>query len=407
MKSLRRWINKPKNIILYVCRRRFGQMMSYFCTKSRIRWIEDIIIDVLDFVINKGMRALGPVLAAAATCLISLVVYEYFVEILPYLMNVKYEDSPLTPYIITCVGVFLLANVVFNHQSCIWTSPGYGPLSIALYPKGTQDIPSKYYKYDPELKCSDVVRYCNECNCYKPWRAHHCSICKRCVLKMDHHCPWMWNCVGYHNYRYFFMFLFYLWIGTLYYVSVGYGALFESFRIKSCAYPWLPFFFCRIARLRHKLIPTNRIDDEGNHIQEKIPVQRNELFVFTYFLCIGIFIVMIAFLGFHTYLIVTNQSTLETMTNFSKRARSRRRFQRLRDIKYMYKLYPLMENIKEILGDKWYLALLPIATKPKGTGFIYPLRNEISTVLFNSKSAMEQHDIETPQTTNNMHMAQP
>ena len=38
----------------------------------------------------------------------------------------------------------------------------------------------------------DPVSYNKECGrchgTFKPPRAHHCSICKRCVLKMDHHC---------------------------------------------------------------------------------------------------------------------------------------------------------------------------------------------------------------------------
>eukprot|EP00249_Psilotum_nudum_P008234 c21136_g2_i1 orf=2-502(-) len=32
------------------------------------------------------------------------------------------------------------------------------------------------------------VRYCRKCCSFKPPRCHHCSICSRCVLKMDHHC---------------------------------------------------------------------------------------------------------------------------------------------------------------------------------------------------------------------------
>jgi hypothetical protein len=35
--------------------------------------------------------------------------------------------------------------------------------------------------------------WCTKCQAPKPERTHHCSFCKRCVLKMDHHCPWLAN----------------------------------------------------------------------------------------------------------------------------------------------------------------------------------------------------------------------
>ncbi|XP_008581464.1 PREDICTED: probable palmitoyltransferase ZDHHC20 isoform X5 [Galeopterus variegatus] len=36
---------------------------------------------------------------------------------------------------------------------------------------------------------SRTIRYCEKCQLIKPDRAHHCSACDTCILKMDHHCP--------------------------------------------------------------------------------------------------------------------------------------------------------------------------------------------------------------------------
>ena len=61
------------------------------------------------------------------------------------------------------------------------------------------------------------AKTCRSCNNVKPARTHHCSVCNKCVFGMDHHCPWVNNCVGLENLRYFLLFLFYLWIGVIWF----------------------------------------------------------------------------------------------------------------------------------------------------------------------------------------------
>ena len=56
---------------------------------------------------------------------------------------------------------------------------------------------------------------CRRCENPRPPRSHHCRHCKVCIRKMDHHCPLINNCVGFNNYKFFILTVFYAFVGCL------------------------------------------------------------------------------------------------------------------------------------------------------------------------------------------------
>ncbi|OCB88236.1 zf-DHHC-domain-containing protein [Sanghuangporus baumii] len=73
-------------------------------------------------------------------------------------------------------------------------------------------------------------KWCRKCWAPKPERTHHCSACGRCVLKMDHHCPWLaQKCVGHWTYTAFLHFLLSATLLSLYVALVAGRIVYVAF----------------------------------------------------------------------------------------------------------------------------------------------------------------------------------
>ncbi|CBY11136.1 unnamed protein product [Oikopleura dioica] len=91
------------------------------------------------------------------------------------------------------------------------------PFTVSNYFKAILYGPGSAPKgWKPKFKEDEqFLQYCKVCEGFKPPRAHHCRKCKRCCLKMDHHCIWLSQCVGYRNQASFMYFLFGAVFGAL------------------------------------------------------------------------------------------------------------------------------------------------------------------------------------------------
>ena len=122
--------------------------------------------------------------------------------------------------VIISMCLLLSLNVVSTFYFAVYALPAFIKLPLVMifafiavnyfsaYAMAILTAPGAAPSPDPLV----AVPICDKCSQAKPARTHHCSICGKCALRYDHHCPWIANCVGLRNYCHFLKFIAY---GTL------------------------------------------------------------------------------------------------------------------------------------------------------------------------------------------------
>jgi palmitoyltransferase ZDHHC9/14/18 len=139
------------------------------------------------------------------------------------------EVMPLGYLVILGAGI-IFSLTVLNLLRTACSDPGIIPRATHAEAARTEANIKAYEQQiggvsQPRIKTVDIngmtikLKYCYTCRIYRPPRASHCSLCNNCVARFDHHCPWVGNCVGIRNYRYFYLFLLNLSLLCLYLIS--------------------------------------------------------------------------------------------------------------------------------------------------------------------------------------------
>ena len=75
-----------------------------------------------------------------------------------------------------------------------------------------------------------IDKTCYQCNSLQPPYVYHCHTCKRCVAYLDHHCPWINNCVGLKNHNYFLGYIVSQWLLLIYVMVLIIWAIVETYK---------------------------------------------------------------------------------------------------------------------------------------------------------------------------------
>lgn len=193
--------------------------------------------------------------------------------------------TPAIPAVGGALFIFVMATLFRTSFSDPGVIPRATPDEAADLERQIEIPNSTSTGYRPPPRTKEVLirgqvvklKYCFTCKIFRPPRASHCSLCDNCVERFDHHCPWVGNCVGKRNYRYFYLFILSLSVLCIY--------------IFACV-------------LTHLILRSQK--DNFLHAMRDSPASVVEVIV-----CFFSVWSVVGLAGFHSYLVASEQTTNE------------------------------------------------------------------------------------------------
>ncbi|CRH02477.1 palmitoyltransferase, putative [Plasmodium relictum] len=268
-------------------------------------------------------------------------------------------------YFVTFLNLFFFVLTIYSFFKTSFMDPGIIPRQKSVL--NLYDVIIEQYRETQPPRQKEVLinghfyklKYCYTCNIYRGLRTVHCSICDNCVEKFDHHCPWVGNCIGARNYKYFVFFVLNLYILICITLS---------------------------ASIYKLVICINKLSGDGYNT-EKIfihiwRVAADSLILIIYTVLTLWFV--IGLLCYHIYTILTNQTTYEQIKTFYQN-----------DNPFNI---GIVNNIKEVLFTK---------TRPSYINFVNPQLQVVdkncyhNIIVFNDKGVNIEEDIREKSSSDN------
>ncbi|CAE7390710.1 zdhhc15, partial [Symbiodinium necroappetens] len=234
---------------------------------------------------------------------------------------------------------FLLFNIVWVLALCAYlraflADPGRVPTSwheFVLEVGSALPVVPSTARWTP-----GKATFCRKCSIPRPERAHHCNVSGFCVLRMDHYCPWVNNCVGLGNYKFFLQLVVY---GSL----ASFIGIATSFR---------EFLLCvgKLAGI------------EDNLWKEDLQITDMVAFMMFEGLAVFLCILLLPMLFTHVPLALSNTTAIEA--NYDNMANP-------------YDLGSKLANLEQVFGvfgPDWFFPVQPF--EPLGDGVSFPRWDE-------------------------------